>query len=372
MKFIVSSGTLYKNLQSIAGIIGSNPGAPIVENFKFDISNDKLKATATDLETTMSVELDVQCKESASICVESKMLMDFLKNLGEQPLTFDINLDDYKIEFTSDEGNYSIPGENAEAYPKEPNPKSATKFTMPSNVLVGAITKTLFAVSNDEIRPAMTGVYFEMSTNSLTLVATDAHRLARLMLVDVKCPADKGIIVPKKPLNQLKNVLPNDKTEITIAYNDEHLFVSNADVRLACRLKDAKYPDYKMVIPTNNPYKLTLNRGEFLSALRRVNVFANKTTNLIVLKINGSELRLFAQDVDFAHEGKERMGCQYDGEDMDIAFNAKMLQELVAAIDSDEVVMELSTPSRAGIIKPVDGVHGEDLLMLSMPLTINN
>jgi DNA polymerase III subunit beta len=371
MKFIVSSGVLYKSLQTIAGVITTNPGAPIIENFKFDINKNKLKVTATDGETTMNVTIEIQCSDKAVICVESKMLLDFLKNLGEQPLTFDVNLTDYKIEFTSDEGNYSIPGENAEQYPLEPEAEDTSKVEIKSNMLVSGINKTIFAVSNDEIRPAMTGVYFELDPNHLTLVATDAHRLVRYRLTDVKCTESKGLIVPKKPLSQLKNILPTDTTPITLSYNQEFMFVTHGNINLACRLKDAKYPDYKMVIPSNNPYKLVLNRAEFLSALRRVSVFANKTTNLLVLKINGSELRLFAQDVEYAHEGKERMACQYEGEDMDIAFNAKFLLDLISAIDNEEIVIELSTPSRAGIIKPNEVTEGEDLLMLSMPLMIN-
>jgi DNA polymerase III subunit beta len=372
MKFIVSSGLLLKNLQSVSGIISTNPAMPVVENFKFDIKNDKLKITATDLETTMSVEVDVQCKESAAICVEAKMLMDFLKNLGEQPLTFDINLQDYKVEFTSDEGNYSIPGENADQFPKEPIAENATEFTISSNRLGAAISNTVFAVSSDELRPAMTGVYFEMNTTHLTLVATDAHRLVRYMLTDVQCPEEHSLIVPKKPLSQLKGILSSDDKKVSVSYNEQMLFVDNGKVKLCCRLIEGKFPDYKMVIPSNNPYLLTVNRSEFLSALRRVSVFANKSTNQLVLKISGSELRLFAQDVDFAHEGKERMACQYQGEDMDIAFNAKLFLELVNALTSEEVCIELSTPSRAGIMKTTEPIDGEDVLMLIMPLMINS
>jgi DNA polymerase III subunit beta len=372
MKFIASSGLLLKNLQSVSGIISTNPAMPVVENFKFDIEQNKLKITATDLETTMSVEMDVQSMETASICVEAKMLMDFLKNLGEQPLTFDVNLQDYKVDFTSDEGNYSIPGENADQYPKEPLPENATEFSLQSSRLITAISNTVFAVSNDELRPAMTGVYFEMSKTHITFVATDAHRLVRYMLTDTACPEEHSLIVPKKPLNQLKGILANDDKQVSISYNNEMLFVNNGKVKLCCRLIDGKFPDYKMVIPSNNPYLLTVNRAEFLSALRRVSVFANKSTKQLILKISGSELRLFAQDVDFAHEGKERMACQYQGEDMDIAFNAGLFLELINALHSEEICIELSTPSRAGIIKTTEPVDGEDILMLIMPLMINS
>jgi DNA polymerase III subunit beta len=372
MKFIVSSGVLYKNLQSINGIISSNAAMPVVENFKFDLKNNKLKVTATDLETMMSVNIDVQCNETASICVEAKTLMDFLKNLGEQPLTFDVNLQDYKVDFTSDEGNYSIPGENTDQYPKEPKSSGSSEFSISSNRLVTGINNTIFAVSSDDLRPTMTGVYLEMNPSHLTFVATDAHRLVRYILTDITCPAEHSLIVPKKPLSQLKGVLANDDSSVKVSYNDEHLFVSNGQVHLSCRLIDGKFPDYKMVIPSNNPYLLTVNRSEFLSALRRVSVFANKTTNQLVLKISGSELRLYAQDVDFSHEGKERMACQYQGEDMDIAFNAKLFLEMINNLSSEEINIELSTPSRAGIVKPAEPTDGEDILMLIMPLMINN
>jgi DNA polymerase III subunit beta len=372
MKFIASSGTLLKNLQSIGGIIGTNNILPIVENFKFVISPNQLKATATDLETSMSVIMEVQSKDSATICLEAKLLTDYLKNLSEQPLTFDINTKDYSVELTSDEGKYKMVGENADHFPAEPEPKGATNFSMLSSRLVTGINNTLFAVSNDDLRPAMTGVFFEIEKTHITFVATDAHRLVRYMIADVKCPEAAGLIVPKKPLAQLKNLLSNDDTQVKVAFNTEHLFVDNGKLQLACRLIDAKFPDYKVVIPQNNPYLLSVNRMEFLNALRRVGVFANKTTNQLVLKISGSELRLTAQDIDFAHEGNERMACQYTGEDLDIGFNAKLLTELVSNLNSEELNIELSTPSRAGIIKPTETVENEDLLMLIMPLMLNN
>lgn len=372
MNFIASSGLLLKNLQAIGGVISTNNILPIVENFKFVITPNQLKATATDLETSMSVIMEVQSKDSATICLEAKLLLDYLKNLSEQPLSFEINTKDYSVELTSDEGKYKMVGENAEHFPAEPEPKGATKFSMLSSRLVSAIGNTVFAVSNDDLRPAMTGVFFEIEKTHITFVATDAHRLVRYVVADVKCPEAAGLIVPKKPLAQLKNLLNNDDTQVNLAFNQQHLFVDNGKVQLACRLIEAKFPDYKVVIPQNNPYLLSVNRNEFLNALKRVGVFANKTTNQLVLKISGSELRITAQDVDFAHEGNERMACQYTGEDLDIGFNGKLLTELVSNLNSEEISIELSTPSRAGILKPNDTVEHEDLLMLIMPLMLNN
>jgi len=242
---------------------------------------------------------------------------------------------------------------------------------MNSTALVTAINNTLFAVSNDDLRPAMTGVFFELSSNGIQFVATDAHRLVQYKRTDVSCPETNSFIVPKKPLNLLKNVLPNNEDEIKISYNSNHFFVTHDSTQLTCRLIDARFPDYKVVIPVDNPYKLVVNRTDFQSALRRVSVFSNKSTNQVALSISGSELQLTAQDVDFSFEGNERMNCQYDGNDLQIAFNAKFLIEMVGAADSEEVKVELSTPTKAGIVKPTEQNNGEDLLMLVMPLMLN-
>jgi DNA polymerase-3 subunit beta len=226
-------------------------------------------------------------------------------------------------------------------------------------------------VSNDDLRPAMTGVYFELDKKSLTTVATDAHRLVRYKLMDVACPKTDSFIVPKKPLNLLKGSLPDNEDEISISYNNNHLFVNHGTVQLSCRLLDARFPDYKVVIPAENPYRMTINRQDFQSALRRISIFSNKSTNLVTLNISGSELQLIAQDVDFSQEGSERMSCQYDGEDISISFNARFIIEMLAGTSSDEVRVELSTPTKAGLLKPVDQDETEDLLMLAMPLMSN-
>ncbi|MER3499719.1 MAG: DNA polymerase III subunit beta, partial [Chitinophagaceae bacterium] len=246
-----------------------------------------------------------------------------------------------------------------------------TSFTMTSSALVTAINKTLFAVSNDDLRPAMTGVYFELDKKGVQFVATDAHRLVRYKRTDVSSPRTDSFIVPRKPLNLLKSALPDNDDEITISYNKNHLFVKHGTTQMTCRLIDARFPDYKVVIPTDNPYKLTVGKNDFQGALRRVSVFSNKSTNQVALIIAGSELELKAQDVDFSFEGDERMKCQYDGEDLTIAFNARFLIEMLNAADSDEVKIELSTPTKAGILRPGEQEESEDLLMLVMPLMVN-
>jgi DNA polymerase III subunit beta len=372
MKFIVSSGVLSKKLQSVSGIVGPSATMPIIENFKFDISTDILMVTTTDGETTLNVEMPVQCKEEASICIESKLLSNYLKNLSEQPLTFDINTKDFSVEITSDEGKYKLMGENPIIWPKSPEDKGSKSFTMPAARILEGINNTLFAVATDEMRKAMTGVFFEMNESSITFVATDAHRLMRYLIASIKCPSSEGIIVPKKPLAQLKTLLPNDDSEVKLSFGNGNLYIKHNDFNLTCRLIEGKYPDYKVVIPTQNPFLLTINREEFLGALRRVNVFANKTTNQVVLKITSSELRMKAQDVDFAHEGNEGMTCNYTGDDLDIAFNAKLLLELLSAFTSEELLIELSTSSRAGIIRPSTKPDDVDVIGLVMPLMIGN
>jgi DNA polymerase-3 subunit beta len=370
MKFIASSGVLLKKLTQISGVISANNANQLLESFKFDIGPDEILVTATDLQTTMSTRIEIQGKESAVICVEAKILLDLLKNIGEQPLTFDINMDNYIIEFTSNEGKYSVSGESAANFPTIKKEKDLQSFKMSSSQLLSAINHTLIVVQQDDHRPNMSGVYFEMDKNMINFVSTDAHRLIRYTLTDISCPSQGGIIVPKKPLGILKGVLAPLDSSVEIFYNQKQLFIVNQEMELTCSLINAKFPDYKMVLPSNNPYTLTVNRVEFSSAMRRVAVFANKTTNQIILKINGSELRLFAQDLDFAHEGNERMPCRYNGEDLEIGFNSKFFIELLSVLNCEEINLELSTPSKAALIKPSDSAENEELLMLIMPLMI--
>ena len=371
MKFIVNATVLLKQLQQINGVINSNTVLPILEDFLFEIDKNKLTVVATDLETVMKVHLDIEAKETGRVCIPAKILMDSLKNISDQPLTFNIDKN-FGIEITSDNGKYKVMGENPDNFPREPQADDANSFTMTSSELVTAINKTIFAVSSDDLRPAMTGVYFELDKKGLTFVATDAHRLVRFGLKNIKCPQKDAFIVPRKPLNLLKGALPDNEDELTISYNSNHLFVTHGGTELVCRLIDARFPDYKVVIPADNPYKMVVNKNDFQNALRRVSVFSNKSTNQIALSISGSQLQLTAQDVDFSNEGNERMVCQYDGEDLQIAFNAKFLIEMLNGADTDEVNMELSSSTKAGIVKPSEQAENEDLLMLVMPLMLNN
>ena len=299
MKFIVSSSQLLKHLQQISGVINANTVLPILEDFLFEIEKNKLTVVATDLETVMKVHLDIEAKDNGKVCIPAKILMDSLKNIAEQPLTFNIDKN-FAVEITSDNGKYKVMGENPDNFPKEPGADDTTSFTMTASALVTAINKTLFATSNDDLRPAMTGVFFELDKKGLQCVATDAHRLVRYKRTDVKCPKTDSFIVPRKPLNLVKTAIPSSEDEITVSYNSNHLFVKHGTTQMSCRLIDARFPDYKVVIPLDNPYKLTVNKNDFQSALRRVSIFSNKSTNQVALNISGSELQLAAQDVDFS------------------------------------------------------------------------
>lgn len=371
MKFIVSSSALLKQLQQINGVIGANTVLPILEDFLFEVDKNRLTVVATDLETVMRIQLDIEAKENGKICIPAKILMDSLKNIPDQPLTFNIDKN-LSIEITTDTGKYKVMGENPDNFPKEPVADDTTSFTMTSGALVTAINKTLFAVSSDDLRPAMTGVFFDLNENYIQFVATDGHRLVRYKRSDVVCPKNDFFIVPKKPLTLLKSALPDNEDELIVNYNNNHLFVKHGATQMSCRLIDARFPDYKVVIPVDNPYKLMLNKGDFQNALRRVNVFSNKSTNQVMLNIQGNELQLAAQDVDFSFEGNERLKCQYNGEDLAIAFNARFMIEMLNAADSEEIVVELSTPTKAGIIKPTESDPHEELLILVMPLMLNN
>lgn len=370
MKFIASSSALLKQLQHISGVINTNTVLPILEDFLFEIENNTLTVVATDLETVMRVQLEVEAKDSGRVCIPAKILIDSLKNLPDQPLTFNIDKN-YAVEITSDNGKYKVMGEDPNNFPKEPTADDTASFSMPATALVTAISKTLFATSSDDLRPAMTGVFFELTTKSLQFVATDAHRLVRYKRKDVKGAKDDSFIVPRKPLNLLKAAIPDNNDELTINYNSNHLFVQHGTTRMSCRLIDARFPDYKVVIPADNPYRLTVNKSDFQSALRRISIFSNKSTNQVALSISGSELQLTAQDIDFSFEGNERMKCTYNGEDLVIAFNAKFLIEMLNASEGEDVNMELSTPTKAGLIKPTEQDENEELLMLVMPLMLN-
>jgi DNA polymerase-3 subunit beta len=372
MRFIVSTSTLLKQLQSVSGALSNSTVLPILENFLFEIKDGNLTISATDLQTSMTTSLTVEAKENGRITIPSRILLDTLKSLPEQPIAFNIDDNTFAIEINAGDGKYKLSGENGEDFPKIPVVENASSVNLPASVLAEAINKTIFAVSNDELRPAMTGVYCQLSTSNLTFVATDAHKLVRYRRKDAKAAGTASFILPKKALNLLKSALPSDDVNVSVEYNSTSAFFKFNNINLVCRLIDERYPDYEAVIPQNNPNKLTIDRQAFLGSLSRVAIYANKTTHQVRLKINGSELNISSEDIDFANEAHERLNCQYDGEDIEIGFNARFLIEMLKNLSCEEVMLEMSTPNRAGLLLPQNGDENEDVLMLVMPVMLNS
>lgn len=372
MKFIVSSSYLLKQLAAINGVITTNPVVPILENFLFEIADGKLTVTASDLQTSMITELEVEAKENGSIAVPAKILLETLRNLPEQPVTFSIDENSYSIEINSDNGRYKLSGENATDFPKVPTVSDGNSVNISSDVLGNAINNTILATSNDELRPAMTGVYLNLSDTNTTFVATDGHRLIRYRRVDIASDAGTSMIIPRKALNLLKSTLPSGNTNVNVEFNVANAFFQFDGVRMVCRLIDERFPDYENVIPTNNDNEMTIDRLELLGSLKRIAIYANKTTHQVRLKITGSELVISSEDLDFSNEANERLSCDHEGGDIEIGFNGKFLIEMLANIDSTQVTMKFSEPNKAGLIFPVDHDENEDLLMLVMPVMLSN
>jgi len=324
----------------------------------------------------MTTKVDIESKDSGSIAIPARLLLDTLKTFPEQPLTFLIDNDNQGIQISSDYGKYKLSGHSSDEFPKIPTIDDGEKLDLSAELLARALSKTIFATGNDELRPVMNGVLCEFSTDDITFVATDAHKLVRYRRSDAKVETGASFIIPKKPLSLLKNALPEDETDISVSiqYNDSNAFFTLDGSNLVCRLIDGKYPNYDAVIPKENQNRLSVDRQAFLNCVKRVSIFSNKTTHQVRLKVSGSELQVSAEDLDFANEAVERLTCQYDGEDMEIGFNSRFLSEMLSNLDSDEIILELSAPNKAGLLSQAPGsaVDGEHLLMLVMPVMLND
>lgn len=371
MKFVVSTSTLLKQLQAVNGASSSSTVLPILDNFLFELKDGTLIISATDLQTSMITSLPVESEENGKIAIPSKILIDTLKTLPDQPISFTIDNSTFAIEINADNGRYKLSGENGEDFPKIPEVENASSVGLPASVLAEAINKTLFAVSNDELRPAMTGVYCELSPEHITFVSTDAHKLARYRRKDTRSDSAASFIIPKKALVLLKSSLPAEDLTVSVKYNHTSAFFHFGNIHLICRLIDERYPDYEAIIPRNNPNKLTIDRSLFLNCLKRVVIFANKATNQVRLKVGGNELNISSEDLDFSNEAHERLSCQYEGQDMEIGFNAKFLIEMLSNLSGEEVIFEMSTPNRAGLLSPQAHDQEEEVLMLVMPVMLN-
>ena len=372
MKFIVSSSLLLKNIQVLGGILNTNNTLPILDYFLFEVSENLLNITASDLETTLSANIKIDSSDTGSLAVPAKLLIDTLKTFPEQPLTFNIS-ENNTIEISSNHGKYSLAYAKGDEFPKTLAISDASNSTISSQVLYQAINTTIFASGNDDLRPVMSGVFFQFSNENSTFVATDAHKLVRYVRTDYTSEKLVEFIMPKKPLTVLKGILMSEDIDVDIEYNESNAKFTFSNLSLTCRLIDGKYPNYEAVIPKENPNVLTIDRGLFLNSAKRVSIFSNKTTHQIRLKITGNELIISAEDLDYSNKAEERLSCNYNGDDMQIGFNSRFLVEMLSNLSSDEVKLELSLPNRAGILTPTKlGSDSEQITMLVMPVMLNS
>jgi DNA polymerase-3 subunit beta len=374
MNFVVQSKALLQQLQIVGGVIAGNSTLPILSDFLFEIKNGVLTITGSDLETTISASMNVNANENGSVAIGAKMLIDALKTFPDQPLTFSIQADQNAVSVTSETGRFKIAGHDPSEFPKIPEVEPTAQIEIDSSILSNAIHKTIFATGNDDLRPVMSGVLLEIGGDCTNFVATDAHKLVKYSRFDLKSDTVQSIIVPKKPLNVLKNILLSFDTPVKVQFNTMNIVFSFDNITVTSRLIDGKYPNYEAVIPKENPNQLTVDRTSFLNTLRRVSLFSSKTTYQIRLRIAGNELHISAEDLDFSNEAAEVLPCSYIGEDMEIGFNSKFFMEMLSNMDGcDTVTLKMSVPNRAGILVPAEKAdENEDIMMLVMPILLNN
>lgn len=375
MKFVVSSMELLGHLQAISRVISSKNTLPILDNFLFSLEDGMLEITASDLESTLVTQIQLENTDgSGAVAIPARILTDTLKEFPDIPLTFEINTDSLMIVIQSENGKFSIMGQNGAEFPQMPVIKDDQKqqVELEQEVLLTGITKSLFATADDELRPVMNGIFLELSPDDLTFVASDAHKLVRYKRTDASAGSASSFILPKKPASLLKNILPREENKVMLEFDDRNASFTLTSYKLVCRLVEGNYPSYNSVIPTDNPYKMSIDRLSFYNTLKRVSVFSNQASNLVKLALTGNQLNISAQDIDFSISANERLSCQYEGEDMEIGFKSTFLIEILANLSSDEVVLEMSDPTRAGILLPaVTENENEDTLMLLMPMMIN-
>ncbi|MBR3724718.1 MAG: DNA polymerase III subunit beta [Bacteroidales bacterium] len=379
MKFIINSLLFSKQIQLLSGVITNNNTVPIINCFLFHLDEGVLTIRATDLETTLVSKIEVETgaiEGLTDIAVPSKLLLDIVKSLDDVPLQFSVDDATFSISISSGEGRYRLAGKNAETFPTMPEPRDTASIMLPSSLLVNAIGKTAFATANDELRQQMSGILCEINSENITFVATDAHKLVRYRRNDIKSDTPVSFILPRKPVLTLKNILSSNKEEmeVSVEYNNTNAFFTFENFYIICRLVEGRYPNYDAAIPKDNPNKMTVDRNSFLNTLRRVGLFANQASHQVRLSIHEHELVVSAEDADFSNDADEKLPCQYEGDPMEIGFNAKFLTEMVSNVDSEQILLEMSHPSRAGIIFPLnpDQDSNEDILMLVMPVMLAN
>ncbi|MDR1706712.1 DNA polymerase III subunit beta [Dysgonomonas sp.] len=374
MKFVVSSTALLSHLQAISKVINSKNTLPILDCFLLELNESRLTLTAADSETRMVTSLEVnEAEGNGKFAVNAKNLLDPLKELPEQPLTFEINNDNLETFIYFHNGKYNFIGQSGEDYPQPKELKeTAISLTIEPQILFSGINRTLFASADDELRPVMNGVYFDITPDDLTFVASDGHKLVRCKTLAAKGTERASFILPKKPANLLKALLPKEAETVEIKFDENNAYIKMASYTMTCRFIEGRYPNYNSVIPQNNTNKVNLDRLAFLNALKRVSVFSNQASNLIRLQLSDKNIIVSAQDIDFSTAAEETIPCEYAGTTMNIGFKSSFLIEILNNIPSSDISLELSDPSRAGLIIPVENEESEDLLMLLMPMMLND
>ncbi|MDD3194967.1 MAG: DNA polymerase III subunit beta [Paludibacter sp.] len=379
MKFKASSTVLLSHLQAISRVINNKNSLPILDNFLLDLTGDVLTMTASDTETTLITSMEVENVEgNGKVAVASRLLLDTLREFSEQPLNFEINDSNLAMVISSANGQYNFIGQNGDEYPRLPElQEDARKMTLPVDTLSDGISKTIFCTADDELRPVMNGIYFDIHHDGLTLVATDAHKLVRYKTnhttVTLSDDEDRtSFILPKKPATMLKNILPKESGEVEVKFDSKNAYFTLSNYTMICRQVEGRYPNYNGVIPKENPYKVIVDRVSLLNALKRVSVFSNQASNLIKLDMRDNRIKISAQDIDFSISAEETISCQYADEPIRIGFKSAFLIEIVGNISSSDVILELTDPSRAGIILPFENEENEEVLMLLMPMLLND
>lgn len=374
MKFIVSSTALFSHLQAISRVINSKNSLPILDCFLIELQDGTLSMTASDNETTLSTSIEVSdYEEDGRFAVSSKTLLEALKEIPEQPLSFQINSSNLEITVQYQNGKYSLMGQSADEYPQASELyEGAVQVVMGADILTTGINRSLFATADDELRPVMNGIYFDITTEDITLVASDGHKLVRNKTYAAHGEEKAAFILPKKPANLLKNLLPKEQGDVQIGFDDRNATFTLENYRMVCRLIEGRYPNYNSVIPQNNPHKAIIDRASFISALRRVSVFSSQASSLIKLSLSENMMKISAQDIDFSTSAEESLICQYDGNAMSIGFKSSFLIDILNNIASQNVIIELADPSRAGVVVPEEQEENEDLLMLLMPMMLND
>jgi len=375
VKFVVSSTELLKHLQSISRVISSKNTLPILDNFLFSLDGNDLEITASDLETTLITQIHLEnVTDAGKIAIPARILNETLKEFSEQPLTFEIDASTQNVTIHSENGQFTVMGQSGDEFPQVPVLKEDQKMgiDVDAELLLSGISKSIFATADDELRPVMNGIFIEMSSDDLTFVASDAHKLVRYKRTDGKADNASSFILPKKPASLLKNILPKEDKPVKVEFDEKNASFTLSDYKMVCRLVEGNYPSYNTVIPEKNPNKLTIDRVELYNSLRRVSVFSNQASNLVKLQLKGNQLTVSAQDIDFSISAYERLNCNYEGDDMEIGFKSTFLIEILSNIATQDVIMEMSDPTRAGLIFPAESENdNEDVLMLLMPMMIN-